>query len=333
MGVLIYGIQIKRKGVNLQMEKQLENIFKHTPVLLNECLEGLKINPNGIYVDGTLGGGGHSEEILKRLTNGHLIAFDKDDDALKSTKVKLSSYKDKITYIKNDFKNMVEEVKKLGYSGVDGILLDLGVSSYQIDTAERGFSYRFDSKLDMRMDRDASLTAFDVVNKYPREELIRILYNYGEENFAKNIVNKIIDARSEKLIETTGELVSLIENAIPKKFWGKGSVAKKTFQAIRIEVNKELEGLEEAVKEMIDFLNPGGRIAIITFHSLEDRIVKNVFKDNSVDCICDKTLPFCVCNHVASGFLVNKKPIEASKKELEDNSRSSCAKLRVFEKN
>ena len=249
------------------MEKQLENIFKHTPVLLNECLEGLKIKPDGIYVDGTLGGGGHSEEILKRLTSGRLIAFDKDDDALKSTKVRLASYEDKITYIKNDFKNMVFELKNLGYSGVDGILLDLGVSSYQIDTAERGFSYRFDSKLDMRMDRDASLTAFDVVNKYSREELIRILYNYGEENFAKSIVNKIIEARSEKVIETTGELVSLIESAIPKKFWGKGSVAKKSFQAIRIEVNKELEGLEDAVNEMVNFLNPGGRIAIITFHS------------------------------------------------------------------
>jgi 16S rRNA (cytosine1402-N4)-methyltransferase len=314
------------------MEKQLNNIFKHTPVLLNECLDGLKINPEGIYVDGTLGGGGHSGEILKRLTTGKLIAFDKDDDALNSTKIKLESYKDKIIYVKSDFKNMVEELQNLGYDGVDGILLDLGVSSYQIDTADRGFSYRFDSKLDMRMDRTAGLTAYDVVNKYSKEELIRILYNYGEESFAKSIVNKIIDARSEKMIETTGELVSLIESAIPKKFWGKGNVAKKSFQAIRIEVNKELEGLDDAISEMIKFLNPGGRIAIITFHSLEDRIVKQVFKDHATDCVCDKTIPFCVCNHVADGFLVNKKPIEATKQELLENSRSSSAKLRVFEK-
>ena len=314
------------------MGKQIENIFKHTPVLLNECLEGLNIKEDGIYVDGTLGGGGHSGEILKRLTTGKLLAFDKDEDALSTTKVKLDNYKDKIIYIKNDFKNMVEVLKSMGYEGVDGILLDLGVSSYQIDTAERGFSYRFDSKLDMRMDKSAKLSAYDVVNNYSREELVRILYNYGEEGFAKNIVNKIIDARINKPIETTGELVSLVESAIPKKFWGKGNVAKKTFQAIRIEVNKELEGLDEAVSQMIDFLNPGGRLAIITFHSLEDRIVKNVFKDHSIDCICDKSLPFCVCNHKADGFLVNKKPIEASTKELEENSRSSSAKLRVYEK-
>ena len=314
------------------MGKQIENIFKHTPVLLNECIEGLNIKSNGIYVDGTLGGGGHSSEILKRLTTGKLIAFDKDEDALSTTKVKLDNYKDKIIYIKDDFKNMVKDLSEIEISGVDGILLDLGVSSYQIDTAERGFSYRFDGKLDMRMDKSASLTAFQVVNTYSREELIRILYNYGEENFAKNIVNKIIEVRSEKPIETTGELVSIVESSIPKKFWGKGNVAKKTFQAIRIEVNGELDGLEDAISSMIDILNIGGRIAIITFHSLEDRIVKNVFKEHSVNCICDKSLPFCVCNHVADGVLVNKKPIEASKEELENNSRSSCAKLRIFEK-
>lgn len=314
------------------MEKHNENIFKHTPVLLNECLDGLNINPEGIYVDGTLGGGGHSGEILKKLTSGRLVAFDKDDDALASTKIKLDSYKDKITFVKSDFKNMVKELKSLGITGVDGVLLDLGVSSYQIDTAERGFSYRFEGKLDMRMDRSQGLSAYDVVNKYTKEELIRILYNYGEESFAKSIVNKIIENRIVKPIETTSELVSIVESAVPKKFWGKGSVAKKTFQAIRIEVNQELEGLENAIAEIIEFLNPGGRFAIITFHSLEDRIVKQVFKDYSTDCICDKTLPFCVCNHVASGFLVNKKPILATKKELDLNSRSSSAKLRVFEK-
>lgn len=314
------------------MEDTFENKFKHTPVLLNECLTALNIKPDGIYVDGTLGGGGHSGEILKRLTTGRLIAFDKDQDALDSTQIKLQKYKDKITYIKDDFKNMYKDIKSLGVDSVDGILLDLGVSSYQIDTAERGFSYRFDSRLDMRMDRDSSLSAYEVVNTYSKEDLIRILYNYGEESFSKAIVSKIIEARNEKPIETTGELTRLIESAIPKKFWTRGSVAKKTFQAIRIEVNHELEGLEEAINEMIEMLAPQGRIAIITFHSLEDRIVKNVFKEHSIDCICDKTLPFCVCNHKSDAIIVNKKPIEASKQELEENSRSSCAKLRVLQK-
>jgi len=314
------------------MENTTSKEFKHTPVMLNECLEGLDIKPDGIYVDGTLGGGGHSREILKRLTTGKLIAFDKDDDALSTTKEKLQEFQDKIIYIKDDFKNMYEVLTNLGYDSINGILLDLGVSSYQIDTAERGFSYRFDGRLDMRMDRNSSLTAYDVVNDYPKEELIRILFNYGEESFAKLIVNKIIEARISKKIETTGELVRIIESAIPKKFWGKGSVAKKTFQAIRIEVNKELEGLEEAVNKMIDILSPNGRIAIITFHSLEDRVVKNVFKERSTNCICDKTLPFCVCNHKADAILINRKPIEASKSELEMNSRSSCAKLRILQK-
>ncbi|MCI5497599.1 MAG: 16S rRNA (cytosine(1402)-N(4))-methyltransferase RsmH [Firmicutes bacterium] len=314
------------------MEETFINNFKHTPVLLNECLSALNIKPDGIYVDGTLGGGGHSGEILKRLTTGRLIAFDKDDDALASTSQKLSKFGDKITYVKDDFKNMAEKVKSMGIEGVDGILLDLGVSSYQLDNAERGFSYRFDSRLDMRMDKTASLDAYDVVNTYSKEDLIRILYNYGEESFAKAIVNKIIEARNEKAIETTGELTRLIENAIPKKFWGRGSVAKKTFQAIRIEVNHELEGLDKAINQMIDLLSPSGRLAIITFHSLEDRIVKNVFKERSTNCICDKSIPFCVCNHKADVILVNKKPIEAGKEELEKNSRSSSAKLRVIQK-
>ncbi len=314
------------------MEETFINNFKHTPVLLNECLSALNIKPDGIYVDGTLGGGGHSGEILKRLTTGRLIAFDKDDDALASTSQKLSKFGDKITYVKDDFKNMAERVKSMGIEGVDGILLDLGVSSYQLDNAERGFSYRFDSRLDMRMDKTASLDAYEVVNTYSKEDLIRILYNYGEESFAKAIVNKIIEARNEKAIETTGELTRLIENAIPKKFWGRGSVAKKTFQAIRIEVNHELEGLDKAINQMIDLLSPSGRLAIITFHSLEDRIVKNVFKERSTNCICDKSIPFCVCNHKADVILVNKKPIEAGKEELERNSRSSSAKLRVIQK-
>ena len=314
------------------MEKKMEKEFKHTPVLLKECLDGLNIKPEGIYVDGTLGGGGHSGEILKRLTTGKLIAFDKDDDALSTTKEKLKAYEDNIIYVKSDFKNMYSVIKEMGIDYVDGILLDLGVSSYQIDTAERGFSYRFDGKLDMRMDQTSDLTAFEVVNNYSKEELIRILYNYGEESFAKPIVNKIIESRQVKNIETTSELVSIIESAVPKKFWGKGSVAKKTFQAIRIEVNGELEGLELAINQMIDLLSNDGRLAIITFHSLEDRVVKTVFKERSTNCICDKTLPFCVCNHKADAMLVNKKPIEATKKELEINSRSSSAKLRVLQK-
>ena len=314
------------------METTFVDNFQHTPVLLNECLEGLNIRPDGIYVDGTLGGGGHSGEILKRLTTGKLIAFDKDDDALNSTKEKLKSFGDKIVYIKSDFKEMKERLLNMGIQQVNGILLDLGVSSYQLDMPDRGFSYRFDARLDMRMDRSSSLSAYEVVNTYSREDLLRILYNYGEENFAKLIVNKIIEAREQKNIETTGELVSLIEGAIPKKFWGKGSVAKKTFQAIRIEVNGELEGLDQAINEMIDILSPEGRLAIITFHSLEDRIVKQVFKLRSTDCICDKTIPFCVCNHQSDVNLVNKKPIEASKEELESNKRSSSAKLRVIEK-
>lgn len=316
----------------LVMEETFVNNFKHTPVLLSECLSALNIKPDGIYVDGTLGGGGHSGEILKRLTSGRLIAFDKDEDALKSTSQKLRKYENMVTYIKDDFKNMAGDLKEIGIESVDGILLDLGVSSYQLDTAERGFSYRFDSRLDMRMDKSADLDAYKVVNTYPKEELLRILYNYGEESFAKSIVAKILEAREIKAIETTGELVSLIESAIPKKFWGRGSVAKKTFQAIRIEVNQELVGLEDAINKMIDILSPSGRLAIITFHSLEDRIVKNVFKLRSTDCICDKTLPFCVCNHHSDAILVNKKPIEAGKEELENNSRSSSAKLRIIQK-
>jgi 16S rRNA (cytosine1402-N4)-methyltransferase len=208
----------------------------------------------------------------------------------------------------------------------------LGVSSYQIDTAERGFSYRFDGKLDMRMDRTAKLSAYEVVNNYSSDDLIRILYNYGEENFARSIVNKIVEARKVKAIETTGELVALIESAIPKKFWGKGSVAKKTFQAIRIEVNGELDGLDVAINKMIDLLNSSGRLAIITFHSLEDRIVKQVFKERATDCICDKTIPICVCGHKSDVKMVSKKPIVASKEELDNNKRSSSAKLRVIEK-
>jgi 16S rRNA (cytosine1402-N4)-methyltransferase len=314
------------------MEKTLNDNFKHTPVMLNECLDGLNIKSDGIYVDGTLGGGGHSGEILKRLTTGTLYAFDKDDDALSSTTKKLEKYSDKVVFIKSDFKNMCESLETFNIKSVDGILLDLGVSSYQIDTPERGFSYRFDGNLDMRMDKDSSLDASIVVNTYPREKLIKILYEYGEESFAKQIVNKIIEVRQEKKIETTGELVDIVESVIPKKFSIKGNVCKKTFQAIRIEVNKELEGLSEALHKMIDLLSSGGRLAVITFHSLEDRIVKNVFKERSTNCICDKSIPICTCNHRADVVLVNRKPIIATAEELLLNKRSASAKLRVIEK-
>ena len=314
------------------MENTLENKFEHTPVMLEECIDSLNIQPQGTYVDGTLGGGGHSSEIAKRLTTGRLIAIDKDQNALNHSTLKLSPYQNRVTFVKSDFKDMTQVLDNLGIDQVDGILLDLGVSSHQIDTAERGFSYRFDGKLDMRMDRDARLTAYDVVNTYDAKKLERVLFVYGEESFAKTIVRNIVAKRQEKSIETTLELVKIIEDSIPKKFWGKGSVAKKTFQAIRIEVNHELEDLDVAINGMISRLSTGGRIAIITFHSLEDRIVKQVFKEHTIGCICDKSVPICVCNHKADAKLVNKKPIEASKKELDVNKRSSSAKLRVLEK-
>ena len=314
------------------MENTLENKFEHTPVMLEECIDSLNIRPHGIYVDGTLGGGGHSSQIAMRLTTGRLIAIDKDQNAINHSTLRLSPYKDRVTFVKSDFKEMTKVLDELGIDEVDGILLDLGVSSHQIDTAERGFSYRFDGKLDMRMDRDARLTAYDVVNKYDARKLERVLFVYGEESFAKTIVRNIVKQREIKPIETTLELVKIVEDSIPKKFWGKGSVAKKTFQAIRIEVNHELEDLDVAINSMISRLSTGGRIAIITFHSLEDRIVKQVFKEHTVGCICDKSVPICVCNHKADGKLVNKKPIEASKAELDNNKRSSSAKLRVLEK-
>ncbi|MBQ9791361.1 MAG: 16S rRNA (cytosine(1402)-N(4))-methyltransferase RsmH [Clostridia bacterium] len=314
------------------MENTLENKFEHTPVMLEECIDALNIQPQGTYVDGTLGGGGHSSQIAKRLTTGRLIAIDKDQDALSHSTLKLSPYQNRVTFVKSDFKEMTQVLDNLGIESVDGILLDLGVSSHQIDTASRGFSYRFDGKLDMRMDQNARLTAYDVVNSYDARKLERVLFVYGEESFAKTIVRNIVKQREIKPIETTLELVKIIEDSIPKKFWGKGSVAKKTFQAIRIEVNHELEDLDVAINGMIDRLSSGGRIAIITFHSLEDRIVKQVFKEHTVGCICDKSVPICVCNHKADAKLVNKKPIEASKQELENNKRSSSAKLRVLEK-
>lgn len=306
--------------------------FKHIPVMLQECLDGLDIKEDGIYVDGTLGGAGHSSEIAKRLKNGKLIGIDKDSDALSVSGERLSIFGDRVQLVKSDFKDMVHVLDELGIEEVDGILLDLGISSYQVDTAERGFSYRFDAKLDMRMDRTQHLSAYEVVNEYDEKELSRIIFEYGEESFARNIAKNIIQRRMLKPIETTGELKEIIESSIPKKFQQNGSPCKKTFQAIRIEVNGELTRLKESLSEMIGKLRSAGRLVVITFHSLEDRLVKDVFKLESTGCICDKRLPICVCNHKARIKLVNRKPIIASNEELEYNKRSKSAKVRIVEK-
>lgn len=308
--------------------------FKHIPVLLEEVISGLDIKPGGIYIDCTMGGGGHSSEILKRLDKqGRLIGFDKDDDAVATCREKFKAF-DNVEVIKSDFKNAPTILKDKGLDGkIDGILIDLGVSSYQIDSAERGFSFLHNGRLDMRMDQTQELTAYDVVNFYSERELLRILYDYGEENNAKNIVRNILKAREKKPIETTFELKEIVESSFPKKvIYGKGGVSKQTFQAIRIEVNGELKGLEECLDRLAKMLNHGGRMAVISFHSLEDRIVKNVFKLASTDCICPPKTPICICGHKAIAKLITRKPITATQKELEQNSRSASAKLRVIEK-
>lgn len=307
--------------------------FKHIPVMLNECIDGLNIKSDGIYFDGTLGGAGHSSVILSKLKTGKLIATDKDDDALKISTKRLSKISNNFVTIKSDFKNFSKVIDDLGIKKVDGILLDLGVSSYQIDNAERGFSYNADAPLDMRMDQSAPLTAEIVVNEYEPEKLTKIFYEYGEEPFTKEIVKNIVEFRAHTRITTTKMLSDIIKNSVPKKFQiSRGNPAKRVFQAIRIEVNGELAGLYDAINQMIARLNKNGRIAIITFHSLEDRIVKDCFKFNATDCICPKNIPVCVCGHKASVKLVNKKPIVASSEELKINSRSSSAKLRIAEK-
>ena len=307
--------------------------FSHIPVMLNECIEGININPNGIYVDGTLGGAGHSTEILKRLKKGKLIAIDKDIEAINSSKPKLESIGSNFEIIHNDFNNFKSIMQSLNIDKVDGILLDLGVSSYQVDNPERGFSYRYDSKLDMRMDRDQYFTAFDVVNNYTEERLVNILYEYGDESFARKIARNIVTARKIKPIETTSELVKLIERAYPSKIIHKGgSVSKKTFQAIRIEVNGELSRLKETLSDMIDALKVGGRLCVITFHSAEDKIVKHLFKEKSLKCICPKEAIKCTCNHQPDVKLITRKAIVASEEELKINKRSHSAKLRIVEK-
>ncbi len=308
--------------------------FKHVPILLNECIENLNIRDGGIYVDCTVGGAGHSREIAKRIGNGRLICFDQDKTALNVARERLSEYGDKVSFVKDNFKNIKQDLKGLGIEKVDGILMDIGVSSYQIDEDKRGFSYMHDAPLDMRMDESNPISAKDIVNTYSKEDLERIIYEYSEEKWAKRIAEFICQERAIKPIDTTFELVDVIEKAIPKKVRmnQKGHSAKKTFQAIRIEVNKELEVLKEAVGDCIDLLNPKGRLCIITFHSLEDKICKDIFKERQRGCICPPEIPVCICNHKPEIKIITKKPIEPSKEELEKNSRARSAKLRVAEK-
>ncbi|EOU2007641.1 16S rRNA (cytosine(1402)-N(4))-methyltransferase RsmH [Clostridium perfringens] len=307
--------------------------FKHVSVLLDECINALNIKEDGIYVDCTLGGAGHSSEIVKRLSSdGRLIGFDQDKDALKAAGERLKDYKN-VTYVHSNFYAIYDVLTDLGIDGVDGILMDLGVSSYQLDNGERGFSYMQDAPLDMRMNRENEFSAYEIVNTYSEEELYRIIKEYGEEKFAKRIASFIVKNREEKNIETTLELVEIIKAAIPAKARREGPhPAKRTFQAIRIEVNKELEIISKTILDGVKKLNKGGRMAIITFHSLEDRIVKNTFKELANPCTCPSEFPVCVCNRKSEVKLISRKPIEASKEELEFNPRSRSAKLRIIEK-
>ena len=306
--------------------------FKHKPVLLWECIEGLNIKDDGIYVDGTLGGAGHSKQILKKLSNkGMLIGIDRDLEALEAAKENLKEFKN-VRYIHGNHDDIDEILKDLQINGVDGILLDLGVSSYQLDERNRGFSYLGENELDMRMDKTQELTAKYVVNNYSEEKLADIIYEYGEERFSRNIAKNICIARKQKEIQTTAELVNIIEKSIPKSKQKDGHPAKRTFQAIRIEVNNEIKPLYNTVLKSIKALNPGGRLCIITFHSLEDRAVKKAYIKAEGRCTCTKDLPYCICNAVSYGKIINKKPIVATKEEQEQNSRSKSAKLRIFER-
>ncbi len=306
--------------------------FEHKPVMLQECIEGLQIKPNGIYVDGTMGGAGHSIEIVKRLSkDGRLIGIDRDEEALKASKERLAEYKN-VTYIHDNHDNIKEILQKLEINQVDGILLDLGVSSYQLDERNRGFSYLGENELDMRMDKSQELTAKRVVNYYSEKELANIIYEYGEERFSRQIAKNICNYRKEKTITTTKELVEIIEKSIPKSKQNDGHPAKRTFQAIRIEVNNEIKPLYNTVKDCIDCLKPQGRLCIITFHSLEDRAVKNAYIEAKGKCTCPSDLPYCVCGAKTLGKIITKKPIIATEEEQEENSRSKSAKLRIFEK-
>lgn len=307
--------------------------FKHKSVLLNECIEGLNIKKDGIYVDGTLGGGGHSYEILRKLSpNGRLIGIDRDKDALNAASKKLNEFNN-FTTVHDNHANILEILKNLGIQGVDGILLDLGVSSYQLDEASRGFSYMNDAPLDMRMNREDKISAYEVVNNYSEEKLSRIFFDYGEERYSKSIAKKICKVREENKISTTLELVEVIKKAMPGSALNeKQHPAKRVFQAIRIEVNEELTKLKQAVEDSIKALNNGGRLAIITFHSLEDKIVKHTYEDMQGRCTCPKDFPVCVCNYISYGRIVNKKPIISNEEELKENPRARSAKLRIFER-
>ena len=308
--------------------------FKHKSVLLDVTVGGLNIKPDGIYVDGTLGGGGHSLEICKRLSDkGRLIGIDQDAAAIAAATERLQPFAEHVTIVRSNYENMCQIIKDNGYAGVDGILLDLGVSSYQLDTVERGFSYKYDTKLDMRMDERQTLTARDIVNGYSETELFHIIRDYGEDKFAKNIAKHIVLAREEKPIETTYELNEIIKAAIPAKMRETGGhPSKRTYQAIRIALNRELDVLRDSLDDMIKILNPGGRICIITFHSLEDRIVKLAFRKNENPCICPPSFPVCTCGRKPLGRVITRKPILPGEKELAENSRSKSAKLRIFER-
>ena len=307
--------------------------FKHKSVLLNETIDGLNIKPDGIYVDGPLGGGGHAYEVCRRLgEKGSIVGIDQDAAAIEAASARLKDFGEKVTIVRSNYCDMKSKLHELGIDKVDGIVLDLGVSSYQLDTAERGFSYREDAPLDMRMDTRQKMTARDIVNDYTEADLYRVIRDYGEDKFAKNIAKHIVQARAVKPVETTAELSEIIRASIPMKFQKKsGHPAKRTFQAIRIELNRELDVLRDSLDDMIDLLNPGGRLCIITFHSLEDRIVKSAFRKNENPCTCPPDFPVCVCGKKSKGSIITKKPILPSEEELEYNSRSKSAKLRIFE--
>lgn len=308
--------------------------FHHVSVLLDECIENLNIKPEGVYVDCTMGGAGHSKEIVKKLSNkGLFIGFDQDKNAIKTAKERLSEYSDRVKFVHSNFENIKDELEKIGVYKIDGVLADLGVSSHQLDEADRGFSYMQDAPLDMRMDVRCEFSAYDVVNGYTEEELAKIIKDYGEENWAKRIAKFIVEERKEKKIETTKELVDIIKKAIPKKARIDGPhPAKRTFQAIRIEVNNELGVITKMIEDASSIMNKGGRICIITFHSLEDRIVKNAFKELSLDCICPPHLPMCQCDKKSEVKIITRKPIIPTDEEIEVNPRSRSAKLRVAEK-